>query len=213
MTTAFSHVLAFAAAAAVLVATPGLDTAVVLRQAAVGGPKSAVLAASGVVMGLLVWGLTAAAGLTAMLLASHLAYTVLKWAGAAYLMVIGVRMLLDRDTHHSPTARDLSPMGGDGVASFRRGLLTNLLNPKIGLFYVTFLPQFIPSGTSVGAFALMLAGIHLLLTAAWFSALVTLSVPARRLLTKPAFTRTLNRAAGCLFVGFGLKLAASHNPN
>ena len=205
--------LAFTAAAAVLVATPGLDTAVVLRQAAVGGPKSAALAAGGVVMGLLVWGLTAAAGLTAVLLASRLAYTALKWAGAAYLIVVGVRMLLDRDAHHSPAASDLPSMGSDGVASFRRGLLTNLLNPKVGLFYVTFLPQFIPSGASVGAFALMLAGIHLLLTTIWFSVLVALSVPARRLLTKPAFRRTLNCAAGCVFVGFGLKLAASDNSN
>ena len=213
MTTALPHVLAFTAAAAVLVATPGLDTAVVLRQAVVGGPKSAVLAAGGVVMGLLVWGLAAAAGLTAVLLASRLAYTALKWAGAAYLMIVGVRMLLDRDTHRSPATSDLPAKGGDGVASFRRGLLTNLLNPKVGLFYVTFLPQFIPSATSVGAFALMLAGIHLLLTTLWFSVIVALSVPARRLLTKPTFTRTLNRAAGCIFIGFGLKLATSHNPN
>ena len=212
MTTAFPHVLAFTAAAAVLVATPGLDTAVILRQA-LGGPKSAALAAGGVVMGLLVWGLAAAAGLTAVLLASRLAYTALKWAGAAYLMIVGVRMLLDRDTHRSPAASDLPPMGGDGVAAFRRGLLTNLLNPKVGLFYVTFLPQFIPSATSVGAFALMLAGIHLLLTTLWFSVIVALSVPARRLLTKPTLTRTLNRAAGCIFIGFGLKLATSHNPN
>jgi threonine/homoserine/homoserine lactone efflux protein len=211
VTAAFSHVLAFTAAAAVLVATPGLDTAVVLRQAAVGGPKSATLAAGGVVMGLLVWGLTAAAGLTAVLLASRLAYTALSWAGAAYLVVAGVRMLLDRDTHHRPVTSDLAPMDGDGVVSFRRGLLTNLLNPKVGLFYVTFLPQFIPSGASVGAFALMLAGIHLLLTTIWFSVLVIVSVPARRLLTKPTFVRTLNRAAGCVFVGFGLKLAASPN--
>jgi threonine/homoserine/homoserine lactone efflux protein len=78
---------------------------------------------------------------------------------------------------------------------------------------VTFLPQFIPSETPVGAFALMLAGIHLLLTTIWFSMLVALSVPARRLLAKPTFKRTLNRAVGCVFVGFGLKLAASHNSN
>ena len=99
MTTAFANVLAFAAAAAVLVATLGLDTAVVLRQAAAGGPKSAALAAGGVVLGLLVWGVSAAAGLTAVLLASRLAYTALTWAGAAYLVVVGIRMLLDRDLH------------------------------------------------------------------------------------------------------------------
>ena len=211
MTTAFANVLAFAAAAAVLVATPGLDTTVVLRQATVEGPKSAALAASGVVTGLLVWGISAAAGLSAVLLASRLAYTALTWAGAVYLVVVGIRMLLDRDLHRNPATSDLPPMGSDGVASFRRGLLTNLLNPKVGLFYVTFLPQFIPSGTSVGAFALMLAGIHLLLTTIWFSLLVALSVPARRLLAKPTFMRALNRAAGCVFVGFGLKLAASPN--
>jgi threonine/homoserine/homoserine lactone efflux protein len=212
VTTAFANVLAFTAAAAVLVATPGLDTTVVLRQATVEWPKSAALAACGVVTGLLVWGISAAAGLSAVLLASRLAYAALTWAGAVYLVVVGIRMLLHRDNlHHHPAASDFPPMGSDGVASFRRGLLTNLLNPKVGLFYVTFLPQFIPSGPSVGAFALMLAGIHLLLTTAWFSMLVTLSVPFRRLLAKPTFRRTLNRTAGCVFVVFGLKLATSPN--
>jgi threonine/homoserine/homoserine lactone efflux protein len=211
MTAAFSQMLAFTAAAAVLVATPGLDTAIVLRQAAVSGPKSAALAAGGIVIGLLVWGVTAAAGLTAVLLASRLAYSALKWAAAAYLVIVGVRMLLDKATPASPAAGDPPLTGDDGAACFRRGLLTNLLNPKVGLFYVTFLPQFIPSGAAVGVFALMLAGIHLLLTAIWFTVLVAVSVPARKLLAKPTFMRTLNRAAGCVFVGFGLKLAASDN--
>src|SRR5687767_1909404 len=127
--------IAFTVAAALLTVTPGLDTALVLRTAAAEGPRRATLATLGIATGCLIWGALVALGLGALLAASQLAFTVLKWVGAAYLVWLGIGMILKpRQTFDAGQAQ---PSAG----SFRRGLLTNLLNPKVGVFYVSFLPQ------------------------------------------------------------------------
>lgn len=199
--------LAFAAAASLLTLTPGVDTALVLRTAATAGPRAGAAAGLGICLGLLGWGLAAAVGLAALLAASPLAFTALKWAGAAYLLYLGLRMLA------APRAAPLTapvPTGSRDAglaAPFRRGLLTNALNPKVGVFYVTFLPQFIPHGLAVPGFSLLLAGLHVLLSLVWFALLIALTVPLGRLLARPAVVRGLDRATGCVFIAFGLRLA------
>ena len=211
MTDILLPLLAFTAAAAVLTITPGADTAMVLRTSTSDGPRAGVATALGICLGLLVWGAGAAFGLTALLAASALAFTVLKWLGAAYLVYLGVRLLL----------RPRSAMAAGGVTSanrtgslgaFRRGLLTNLLNPKVGVFYISFLPQFIPHGVNVAAFSLLLAGVHVALSLAWLCLLVALTVPLARVLSRPAVVRGLDRLTGCVFLGFGLRLALSEHP-
>lgn len=194
---------AFVAAAGLLTITPGVDTALVLRASASQGPRAGAAAALGVCGGLFVWGAGAAFGLNALLSASASAYLALKWAGAAYLCFLGLRLLFKP---RAGLAIEEAASGGD-IAALRRGFLTNVLNPKVGVFYATFLPQFIPLGVNVAAFSLLLASIHAALTLVWFSALIALTVPLGRWLRAPGVTRALDRLTGCVFVGFGARLA------
>ncbi|CAN5265474.1 hypothetical protein BH10PSE1_BH10PSE1_14560 [soil metagenome] len=122
--------LAFLAAASLLTVTPGVDTALVLRTAASDGPRSGVFAATGIGIGCLVWAAAVSLGLGALLHVSELAYAVLKWAGAAYLFWLGARLLLK--PRKALASEETSPRRR-GLAALRQGLLTNLLNPKIGV--------------------------------------------------------------------------------
>jgi len=200
--------LLFIAAAGVLTITPGVDTAMVLRTSAAAGPRAGAAASLGICLGLLAWGAGAAFGLTALLAASAPAFTLVKWAGAAYLLFLGARLILKPRTSLAADTAVGGAVTRRGTAdAFQRGFLSNILNPKVGIFYVTFLPQFIPHGVNIAAFSLLLAGIHVLLTLLWFSLLIALTIPLGRFLSRPSVVRSLDRLTGCVFVGFGLKLA------
>ncbi|MGA9071228.1 MAG: LysE family translocator [Terracidiphilus sp.] len=202
--------LLFILASGLLTITPGVDTVMVLRTSTSDGPRGGALASLGICLGLLVWGMSAAFGLTALLAASELAFTVVKWAGAAYLIYLGARLLLKPRAYLAAAQAEGSATVNRGSRSlFQRGFLSNILNPKVGVFYVTFLPQFIPHGVNVAAFSLLLACIHVLLTLTWFSLLIALTLPLGRFLSKPRVVRNLDRVTGCVFVGFGLKLAVA----
>ena len=142
-----SLLLAFIAAASILTATPGVDTAIVLRTSITDGKFSAVMAALGVALGCLIWGAAVSLGLGVLLHASALAYDVTKFAGAAYLVWMGLKLVLNPRGEFE--SQDGAVSSRNGWEAFRRGLLANLLNPKVGVFYVTFLPQFVPGGASV----------------------------------------------------------------
>ena len=194
---------AFTLAAALLTLTPGLDTALVLRTAAAEGPKRAALAGAGILLGCLAWGAAAAVGLGALLTASTLAFTVLKWAGAAYLVWMGLGLILKPRDRFDTGAAHQAPRGG----WLWRGLFTNLLNPKVGVFYVSFLPQFLVEGVPAGPYMFALAAIHAALGALWFACLIAATRPISRALRQPAVVRWMDRATGGVFIGFGLKLA------
>lgn len=194
--------IAFIAAASLLTITPGLDTAMVLRTAAVEGPRTAALAALGIILGCLAWGAAVALGLGVLLAASTLAYTVLKWAGAAYLAWLGLKLILKPRTRFD---LDAAPaQRGNWLA---RGFLNNLLNPKIGVFYVSFLPQFVPTHVAAAPFIFLLAAIHGLLGALWFAVLIAATSPLKRWLARPEVVGCIDRVTGVVFVGFGLRLA------
>jgi threonine/homoserine/homoserine lactone efflux protein len=200
-----SSIIAFAAAASLLTITPGLDTALVLRSAVAGGPRQAIATAVGIGLGCLAWGAAVSFGLGILLTASTLAYTALRWIGAAYLLWLGVNLL------RKPRSEIVDDASGGGVAlargaAMRRGLLTNLLNPKIGIFYVTFLPQFVPEGVNVPLFSFLLACIHVSLGTLWFALLIAGTAPLNRQLRKRGVVRVLDQATGGLFVAFGAKL-------
>lgn len=207
--TAGAALLAFTATAALLTITPGLDTALVLRTAAAEGPRRAMLAAAGIALGCLAWGLLVGAGLGALLAASQLAYDALRWAGALYLLYLGAKLI------GAPQRTMELAVSADRLAEtvqpnwLLRGFLTNLLNPKIGVFYVSFLPQFIPAGSSVLGWSVLLASIHNVLGLLWFGALVAATRPVLGALQKPGVMAWLDRLTGMLFIGFGLKLALS----
>jgi len=204
-------ILLFIVAAGLLTITPGVDTAMVLRTSTSCGPRGGLAASAGICLGLLVWGMSSAFGLTALLAASELAFDIVKWTGAAYLGYLGIKLIArPRTSMNVDSARSNSPTTDSGnKGAFYRGFLSDILNPKVGVFYVTFLPQFIPHGINVAGFSLMLACIHVLITMAWFTLLVALTVPLGRFLTRPRVVRNLDRLTGCVFVGFGFKLAVA----
>ena len=197
--------LAFIAAATLLTITPGVDTAMVLRSAATEGPRSALFAGIGISIGCLIWAGAVSLGLGALLQASELAYTILKWAGAAYLVWLGLKMLIKPRT----TWADQDTPGAKGFAAMRAGFFTNVTNPKIGVFYVTFLPQFIPHGANVTLYSFFLALVHIALSVVWFAALTAATIPLGRALRRPNVIKTLDRVTGGLFIAFGLRLATS----
>jgi threonine/homoserine/homoserine lactone efflux protein len=195
--------VAFTAAAALLTITPGLDTALVLRTAASEGPRRGLWSGLGVVTGCLVWAASVAAGLGVLLVASRLGYTVLRWAGAGYLLYAGLKMLRHpRSSFASPAAAPLR-----GRSAFARGALTNLLNPKVGVFYVSFLPQFIPADVAVAPYAMLLGAIHALLGLLWFACLIAAMGPLSRWLRRPKVVQVLDRVTGAVFIAFGARLA------
>ncbi|HXS20701.1 MAG TPA: LysE family translocator [Steroidobacteraceae bacterium] len=198
--------ISFCIAAGLLTMVPGLDTALVLRTAAAEGPRSAALAALGIVLGCVTWGAAVAFGLGALLMASELAFTVLKWVGALYLVWLGLNLLLKPRTRFDI---ELAPV--DSAPADRnwlgRGYLTNLLNPKVGVFYVSFLPQFLPAHVPAAPFIFLLALLHALLGVAWFALLIFATRPIARALKRPSVIRRMDRLTGLVFVSFGVKLA------
>jgi len=201
---------AYVVAAGLLTITPGLDTALILRTAAVEGPKRAVFAALGINIGCLIWGAAVALGLGALLAASTLAFNILKWVGAAYLVWLGLNLLLKPRDRFDVAAGE--KRGGGDLTWMRRGFLTNLLNPKVGVFYVSFLPQFLPTGVQAAPFIFLLAVIHVLLGSCWSAVLIAGTRPIAGVLQRAAVVRWLDRATGGVFLAFGVKLALERRP-
>ncbi|MDU6412359.1 MAG: LysE family translocator [Yersiniaceae bacterium] len=198
--------ISFSFAAGVLTLTPGLDTALILRTAATENSRKALQAAMGINAGCLVWGALVALGLGALLAASELAFTTLKWIGAGYLCWLGLNMILRPRTSMAPeTATPASP----GSNWFVKGLFGNILNPKIGVFYVSFLPQFVPTGYPMAASVFSLAVIHVLIGTLWSCTLIAATRPLARWLRRPAVVKTLDRLTGCVFLVFAARLATT----
>jgi threonine/homoserine/homoserine lactone efflux protein len=201
--------LTFAVAGGALVVLPGPDSLLILRSIVLKGRATALRTAAGILTGLVVWAVAAAVGLAALLEASDTGYTVLRLAGAAYLLTLGVRAL--RRRHDAGDAAESgSTRGGLLGTGFVAGLATNLLNPKVGVFFVTFLPGFIPHEASVGATSLLLGGIYVLETAIYFLVLLLLVERISAALRRRRVRRALDRVTGAVLVAFGLRLAVEH---
>lgn len=197
--------LAFAAVAAFVTITPGLDTVFVLRTAVSSGRRVGYLSGVGIATGCLLWAAASAAGLTAVLAASRVAFDVLRLAGAGYLLWLGVRALWS--AHRISREPAGEPHRMSGRAALRQGLTTNLLNPKVGVFYMSLLPQFVPHDAPVFWTSLLFAAIHDVEGLIWFAVIVFTAGAARRMLTRPAVGRALRRLTGIAFIGFGIRLA------
>lgn len=204
--TVLQSLLAFFLAAGLLTLTPGVDTALVLRTATVEGARRAAVASLGIGLGCLLWGGAVALGLGALIAASELAFTLLQWAGAAYLCWLGVNLILRPRASFGAGPQRPAARGG-ALEWFWKGLFGNLLNPKVGVFYVSFLPQFVPAGMPVGPYSFLLACLHVAMGLAWCGALILASQPLGRFLRRPAVIRAMDRMTGVVFIGFGLKLA------
>ncbi|RAS30628.1 MULTISPECIES: LysE family translocator [unclassified Pseudomonas] len=197
------NLIAFTLAATLLTLTPGLDTALILRTATVEGRQHGMRAALGINAGCLLWGAAVAFGLGALIAVSALAYNILKYCGAAYLAWLGVNMLLR-------PRQSLAPAGEDGQRAanwFLKGLMGNLLNPKVGIFYVSFLPQFIPQGQPLVAWTFGLVSIHVVLGLLWALLLIGATRPLAGLLRRDKVIQWMDRATGLVFVLFAARLA------
>ena len=204
--------LTFTIAAGLLTVTPGLDTALVLRTAAVEGRKKAMLAGAGICTACLLWGLAAAIGLGALLNASRTAYQILRLAGAGYLIVLGCQLVVRRGHGVSPLASDRTPSARASSRQhacgwFARGFLTNILNPKVGLFYMTFLPQFVPPDVPVTLFTIGLATIHATEGILWFMLLTSATEYFAAGLRRPNVAKTVDRLTGAMLIAFGIRVA------
>lgn len=199
-------ILGFSLAAGLLTLTPGLDTALVLRTAAVEGPRRAMLAGAGIVTGVLLWGLIAALGLGAVLALSERAYRALQLAGAAYLIWMGIGLLRAAWRPGAIGAPVAQPPRAPNW--FLRGVMTNLLNPKVGVFYISFLPQFLPAGVPVVPFGVLLASLHAAMGLAFFAVIAAATVPVRRMFSGPRLPRFLDALTGSVLILFALRLLA-----
>ncbi|MEU2854338.1 LysE family translocator [Streptomyces syringium] len=200
----------FALVVGLLTLTPGLDTALVLRTAALGRRRRAWGVVLGIQTGIFVWGALTSLGVTALLTASQVAYEILRWAGAVYLLWMGARMLIDAWRGMRADGADEAPALKEAETLYegwRQGALTNLLNPKVGVFYVAILPQFIPAGAPHFTTGLLLTCVHILLGLLWSMALIAFAQALRGWLQRPAARRALDRVTGTVIAGFGLKLA------
>jgi threonine/homoserine/homoserine lactone efflux protein len=205
--------LSFAAVAGLLTLVPGIDTALVLRSALSRSRSFAFATALGINSGALIWGIAAAVGVSALLAASELAYRILTLAGAAYMIWLGVCLLwksLRRRQLSVPVAAGAGVRPAERSPFFRgwiTGTGTNLLNPKVGVFYIATIPQFIPADTSPLLMGVLLAGVHCVLAMAWFTLLIFGTGYASKWLQGARSIRAIDRITGTVLVGFGLKLA------
>ncbi|MFG6176713.1 LysE family translocator [Halomonas sp. THAF12] len=204
----------FLVAITLLSITPGVDTLLVIRNTARGGVRDGVLTSLAICAGLFVHASVSALGISLILLQSAWAFGVLKLAGAAYLIWLGLASLLA-----ARRGQGLPVAGVDGPRNrvpawrpLREGLLSNVLNPKTVVFYMAFLPQFIAPGDPALAKSLWLASVHFVVANVWQIAVVLLVGRAGRWLASPRFSRWLNGITGSVLVGFGAKLALTRAP-
>lgn len=196
---------AFVAAAALIVVLPGPDTLVVVRGLVRGGRRRATFTSAGVLCGLTVWVTAAALGVSALLAASRLGYDVLRIVGAVYLIWLGVQSL--RSWHAADPAADVPERRTLLGSGFVAGLLTDLLNPKVGVFFVTFLPGFLPHGYPAGATSLLFGAIFVALTAGYFAVLLVCAGRVTRWLGMPRVRRRLDAITGSVLIALGARLA------
>lgn len=216
----------FACAAALIVLLPGPDTLVVVRNLIRGGRRSAALTVIGVLSGLAVWVTAAALGLAALLRASRDGYTALRLVGAVYLIWLGINSLRTRAATRNPAATS-NPAATNNPAmstpsevqfpdatrrlvgtGYRAGLATDLLNPKVGVFFVSFLPGFVPAGHAVGPTSLLFGAIFVIETAMYFALLLVLAARVTKWMSEPRVRRRLDRATGLVLIGFGVRIAS-----
>lgn len=215
-----NHLLFFIAAGLLLNLTPGPDVLYIVTNALRSGARAGVVAAFGITAGCFVHIFAAAVGVSALMAASNLAFTALKWAGAAYLVYVGLRMLLAKQKPDAASATNSiagnahETWAGGLKGIFFQGFWTNALNPKVALFFLAFVPQFITPDMENKPLAFLLLGLLFNFNGLWVNIgwALTAAWMARRVKAVQRGMSALERAAGLMFIGFGLKLAFSDNP-
>ena len=206
-----AHLLLFVGVAAIVIVVPGPDTAVVTKNVLLHGRRAALGTSLGVSAGLSLWTLAAAVGVASLVRASAVAFTVLKLVGALYLIWLGfqaLRAARHKDSGSGPSTANkpvMSALGG-----FRQGLLSDLANPKIGIFFTSLLPQFVDSGHSVLVPFLALGAVFVVMTALWLFAYCLIAARAAKILHRPRVRAAMDRGTGTVLIALGLRLALEH---
>jgi threonine/homoserine/homoserine lactone efflux protein len=190
-----NHLPAFVAIAAVVICTPGPDTALIVRNTLFGGRANGVRTAAGIVTGISVWTLAASAGVAAVVAASHPLFTAIRIGGAAYLVWLGIQSFRGHARH------EIAHRPGSG---YRQGLLSNLGNPKIAIFFTGLLPQFATGFAGLAAFGMLFCAMG----AAWLAGYALVVARARGVILRPRVRRAVDRLTGAALVAFGVRLAA-----
>lgn len=199
--------LAFLGLSALLTVTPGADMALLAAKVLRHGPRAAMVASAGILLGLFVHATASAVGLSALLAQSATAFTIVKWAGAAYLAYLGIQALRSAGRGPAPGPAEPAAARVDERRHFLHGLLSNVLNPKVALFYLLVVPQFIPAGAPVFEASMGLALMHIAMGVVWLPVYVLL---VTRLVARAKDSRLgtwLERATGGAMIALGARLA------
>jgi threonine/homoserine/homoserine lactone efflux protein len=198
-----AHLLAFLGVSALVIVTPGQDTALTIRNTLVGGRRAGVLTAFGVSAGQAIWAFAAAVGIAALLRASEPAFLAVRLAGGIYLVYLGAQALRSAFRGSPGNAPVVVGRTGRGLVPLRQGVLSNLGNPKMAVFFTSLLPQFGGSFPALLALGLVFCS----LTLVWLTAYATAVAKAGDFLRRPRIRRSLDGLTGAVLVGFGLRLA------
>jgi threonine/homoserine/homoserine lactone efflux protein len=198
----------FAVSGLILNVTPGPDTLYIVGRSIAQGRRAGLLSALGISSGVLVHTCAAGVGLSAVLASSATAFTVVRYAGAVYLACLGLRLIFSRGGVEGADGGAPGPVGSSWAA-YRQGVITNVLNPKVALFFLAFLPQFVdPASPRRTAAFLVLGLVFVASGTAWCVVLVWFAATlSRRVRERPAAGRWLNRVSGGVFIGLGVKVA------
>jgi threonine/homoserine/homoserine lactone efflux protein len=205
-------ILAFLGISAVVIVTPGQDTALTIRNTLMGGRSAGVATAAGVAVGQASWTMAAAFGLTAILVASEPAFVVLRLLGAAYLVFLGAHSLWLAIRPVRVESPGVAPDGRVGARlapqrALRSGVLSNLGNPKMAVFFSSLLPQFVVAGPGAGAAMLGLGLVFVTMTLLWLSGYAVVVARAGNVLRRPRVRRTIDAITGAVLLAFGGRLA------
>lgn len=204
--------MAFLGVSFVVIATPGPDTAITIRNTLLGGRAGGVLTALGIAAGQAIWAIATSAGIVAILVASEPLFLAVKYAGAAYLIYLGFQALreamapsdrTDRAKQGVQRSRRLRPL-----VAFRQGLISDLGNPKMAVFFASLLPQFVPAGQTSFSALLFLGVVFAAMTFAWLALYATMVAKAGDFLRRPAVRRVIEGLTGMLLIGLGVRIAA-----
>jgi threonine/homoserine/homoserine lactone efflux protein len=207
-----AHLAAFLGVSAIVIVTPGQDTALTIRNTLLGGRRSGVFTALGVTTGQAVWALAASAGVAALLRASEPAFVALKLAGAAFLVYLGTQALFDAVRRRRKVAARVGAPSRRMVArvAYRQGVISNLGNPKMAVFFTSLLPQFAPGGGGAFVTLLLLGLVFCSMTLTWLTGYAFAVAKAGDFLRRPRIRRWLDGVTGAVLVALGLRLASEH---
>lgn len=210
----FTDIIAFCIVATLLVVSPGPNGVLIAKTVPISGRPAGFANVAGFVSAFVVHGAVSIFGLSVILMQSAWAFTVIKYLGAAYLCWIGVRALWAAFRERPQIGVKTQSLTQVSVRSaYVEGLLTNVLNPKVSMFYVAAFPQFIMGTTDPTLWSLVLVSLHALINALWFTAMILLFHTLSRAATRRPVQRAIKTVTGVVFIGFGAKLAMMRAPS